>query len=123
MVADFVDGANVRVIERGGGAGLALEAPEGLGVMGQLWGKNLQCYEAAEFGVLSLVDHTHPAATQRLNDAVMGDGLGDHCMSLDVIGCPRLLLPVVRRAEDLIKRYNDILKSGQSLEKFPPRMY
>jgi hypothetical protein len=70
--------------------------------------------------LLGLKDHT---ATQRLNDAAMGDGLGDHWMSLDVIGCPRLLLPVVRRAEDLIKCYNDILNSGQSLEKFPPRMY
>jgi len=71
MLADFVDGANVRVVERGGGAGLALETLEGLGLMGQLWGKDLQCYEAAEFGVLSLVDHTHPAAAQLLNDAVV----------------------------------------------------
>ena len=28
--------------------------------------------------VLSLVDHTHPAATKLLDDAVMRDGLADH---------------------------------------------
>jgi hypothetical protein len=53
----------------------------------------------------------------------MGDGLGDHWMSLDVTGRPRLLRPVVRRAEDLTKRYNDILNSAQSLEEFPPATY
>ena len=29
-------------------------------------------------GVLSLVDHAHPAATEFLDDAVMRDGLADH---------------------------------------------
>jgi hypothetical protein len=44
-------------------------------------------------------------------------------MVLAITGCPRLLLPVVRRTEDLIKRYNDILNPGQSLEKFRRSMY
>ena len=32
----------------------------------------------AEFSVLGLVDHTHPAAAQLLDDAVVRDGLADH---------------------------------------------
>jgi hypothetical protein len=32
---------------------------------------------AVQPGVLGLVDHTHPAAAQLLDDAVMRDGLAD----------------------------------------------
>ena len=40
-------------------------------------GQELQRYEASETGVLDLIDHTHPAAAQLLDDAVMRDGLAD----------------------------------------------
>ena len=36
LLADFVDGADVGVIERGGGAGLATKAFEGLRIAGQI---------------------------------------------------------------------------------------
>jgi hypothetical protein len=36
--------------------------------------------EAAEFSVLGLVDHTHPAAAELLDNAVVRDGLPDHAV-------------------------------------------
>jgi hypothetical protein len=38
-------------------------------------GQELQGDRATKLGVLSLVDHAHPAAAQLLDDAVMRDGL------------------------------------------------
>ena len=40
--------------------------------------KELQSDHAAEFEVFGFVDHTHPAATELLDDAVMRDGLSEH---------------------------------------------
>ncbi len=37
-----------------------------------------QGHIATQSGVLRLVDHTHPSATQLLCDFVVGDGLVDH---------------------------------------------
>ncbi len=41
-------------------------------------GKEFQRDEAAELGVLSLIDNTHAAATELLDDAVVRDGLAEH---------------------------------------------
>jgi hypothetical protein len=40
-------------------------------------GKNFRATKRQLY-VFRLMDHTHPAATQLLNDAVVGDGLPDH---------------------------------------------
>ncbi len=40
--------------------------------------QELQGHIAAQPGVLGLVDHTHPTATQFLCDFIVGDGLADH---------------------------------------------
>ncbi len=40
--------------------------------------QELQSNEAAEFGVLGLVDHTHAALAELLDNAVTRDGLVDH---------------------------------------------
>jgi hypothetical protein len=45
---------------------------------GEVFRQELQRNEATEVGVLSLVDHTHPAAADSLKDAVVGDGLTNH---------------------------------------------
>ena len=42
--------------------------------------QKLQCDGALEFGVLGLVDHTHPSFANLLGDAVMRNGLADHCL-------------------------------------------
>ena len=74
--ADFVDGADVGVIEGGGGAGFAAKALEGLRVVGDFVGEKFQGDEAAEFGVFGFEDHAHAAAADFVEDAVVGDSLG-----------------------------------------------
>ena len=41
-------------------------------------GDEFKSNEAPELDVLGLVDHTHPAATQLLNDSVVRNGLTNH---------------------------------------------
>ncbi len=77
MPADFVDGADVGVIEGGGGAGLAAEALEGLRVAREIVGKKLEGNETAEFGVFSFVDNTHASTAEFFDDAVVRDSLAD----------------------------------------------
>src|SRR5712692_8657380 len=63
VLADFVNGANVGMIQRGSSASLTAETLEGLSVAHELIGEELESDEAAELGVLGLVNHTHPATT------------------------------------------------------------
>ncbi len=49
-----------------------------LGSFGCFFGQKLQRDKSVEGYVLSLVDHTHPAAAQLLDDAVMRDRSPDH---------------------------------------------
>jgi hypothetical protein len=60
LLAEVVDGANVRVVERRGGARLAHEAIERLPVVRQLHWEELHRVVAAEPGVLGLVDDALP---------------------------------------------------------------
>jgi hypothetical protein len=45
---------------------------------GYLVRQKLQGDEAVQLYILGLVDHTHPAATELLDEAVVRDGLADH---------------------------------------------
>ena len=76
-IVDFVDRANIRMVECRCGLGLALESAERLRVIGQFVGKKLQGDHPSELRVFRLVDNTHPSATEFLNDAVVRDGLAD----------------------------------------------
>src|ERR1700740_1224229 len=78
VLANLVNGADVRMIERGCRLGLAFEAFQGLRVVRQFWWKELQRDETVEACVLRLVDHAHPSAADLLNNAVMRDGLANH---------------------------------------------
>ena len=77
LVVNFVDGADVRMIQCRGSLGFALKAAECLRVFGYLVGQELEGDKATELDILGLVDHTHPAAAQLLDDAVVRDGLAD----------------------------------------------
>src|SRR5262249_21169421 len=66
------------MIQGRGGTSFPLETFERLPILGQLFGQELQGDAAAELGVFGLVDHTHAAATELLQDAVVRDGLADH---------------------------------------------
>jgi hypothetical protein len=85
LVVNFVNHADVGVIQRRGGLRFTLETAKGLRVLCNLIGQELQGHEAVEFHILSLVDHTHAPATELLNDAVMGNDLANHGRNVGVI--------------------------------------
>ena len=68
--ADVVQRADVRVVERGDGAGLALEPFTNLGVFGKVRGEDLDRDVAPQARVLRPVDLPHPAGAQRADDLV-----------------------------------------------------
>src|SRR5208337_3396893 len=76
-LADLIDGADVRMIQRRCGTGLAAEAFQRLRVLGYVRRKELEGNETAKFSVFGLIDHTHPAAAELLGDAIVRDGLAD----------------------------------------------
>jgi hypothetical protein len=49
-----------------------------LRVLSNLVRQELQGDKAVQLYVLSLIDHTHPAATKLLDDPVVRDGLANH---------------------------------------------
>src|ERR1700747_518592 len=71
--ANFIDGANVWVIQRGGGLRFALEAGESLRIASDFGREELEGHEAVELGVLGLVDDAHPAAAQFFEDVIVGN--------------------------------------------------
>jgi hypothetical protein len=89
--AEIVDGADVWMIESGGGLGFALEALERLMIVGQGFGEEFQGHEAMELGVFCFVNDAHAAATEFFGDAIVGDGAADHwlrvCHANAILGC------------------------------------
>jgi len=49
-----------------------------LRIFGDIVGEEFESNEAPEFYVLGLIDHTHSAATQFLNDSVVRNDLTKH---------------------------------------------
>ena len=78
VLADFVNGADVGMIQRRRGACFTAKAFECLGILGRIVGKEFQGDESSELSVFRLVNDTHTAPTKKFEDAVMGDGLADH---------------------------------------------
>jgi hypothetical protein len=71
VLADLVNGADVGMIQGGSGTGFAPEALEGLTVIGDIVGQEFQRDVAAKIFVFGLIDHTHPAATEFLENAIV----------------------------------------------------
>ena len=70
--ADPVDRDDVGVLQLGGGAGLALEALDELGVERQREGQHLDRHLALELAILGPIHQRHPAPAQLLDDLVLG---------------------------------------------------
>jgi len=66
------------MVQSGRGLCLTVEAAQSLRVWREPRGKELQGDEAVELGVLGLIHHAHPAATELFEDAVVRDGLANH---------------------------------------------
>ena len=75
---DFINRADVGMIESGCRTSLATETFQGLGILSYFFRQKLQSHESAEARVLGLIDNTHTAAAELLNDAVVRDDLADH---------------------------------------------
>ena len=91
MFPDLVDGADMGMVQSGGGARFALKAFQSLVVLGKMFGEQLQGNEAAEPSVFGLVDHTHTAATQLLKDAVVRNSLANHAEGIQSCGLSYVL--------------------------------
>src|SRR5215469_6621802 len=57
---------------------LNIEHPRQMRIRGDVIGQELEGNEAIELNIFSLIDNTHPTASELLEDAVMGNGLADH---------------------------------------------
>src|SRR6267378_7849378 len=81
VLADFINGANVGVVQSGSGASFAAETLESMRVTDQIVGEEFESDKAAEVGVFGLVDDAHAAAAQLFNDAVVRNGFADQGMA------------------------------------------
>src|SRR5580704_1959281 len=79
LLADVIDGADIGVIERGGGAGFAAKAFEYLLVPGQVFGEKLERNKAAQARVLRPVNHAHSTTAKLLHNAVVRESRVNHC--------------------------------------------
>ena len=77
-LVDLVDRADVGMVQRRGRLRLDLEAALGVLVLRAFSRKELQRDRSLELGVLGKVDHAHSAAAERVDDAIVRDGLADH---------------------------------------------
>ena len=75
LLADVVNGADVRMIQRGGGLGFALETGQGLRVAGDVLREKFQRDETAQARVFRFVHHAHSSAAESFDDPVMRNGL------------------------------------------------
>src|ERR1700687_2384977 len=80
--ADFVDGANMRMVERRRRARLPAKAFQRLRVSRKIIGKEFEGYETAKLRVLRLVNHPHAAAPEFFGDTVMRNCLSDERLGI-----------------------------------------
>ena len=78
VLADLVDRADVGVVQRRSGTGLAAETFERMRIAGNVSRKEFEGDKAAQADVFGLVDYAHASAAEFLDDAVVRDGLADH---------------------------------------------
>ena len=75
LLADVVNGADVRMVQRGGGLRFALETGERLRIARDILRQKFQRDEAPQARIFGLVHDTHTAAAEFFDDAVVRYGL------------------------------------------------
>ena len=95
VFTNFVNRADVGMIERRGGARLALEALQEPAVLGEFFGQELERDHAAELGVFRLVHHTHAAPAELFQHPVVGNRAANHLLLLLPFsrGLPAMAVP------------------------------
>ena len=66
-----VDRYDVRMVERGGDLGFALEAPDGVGGVDELQGEDFEGHVAGELDLVGEIHERHAALAQQLGDLVV----------------------------------------------------
>jgi hypothetical protein len=69
-LADIVDGEDVRMVERGGGAGFLLEALEAPRIGRESGGQDFDGDVTPQPGIVRAVDLSHPAGAERGADLI-----------------------------------------------------
>ena len=80
--ADFVNRADVGMVQSGGGTGFTPKAFQSLRVFGHIIGQELECDEAAQVSVFSLVNNAHPTPAEFLDNVVVRDGSADQAAGI-----------------------------------------
>jgi hypothetical protein len=78
VVFNAVNCANVGMVQKGSGSGLAFEALEGFGIAGQIFGDEFEGDMPPQLKIFGLIHYTHATTTELPNDAVVGYSLADH---------------------------------------------
>ena len=86
LFADIINGTNAGVVESGSGVGFAAEALQGLGILLHVIGEKFQGDDAIKAGVQGLVDNTHSASAEFLEDAIVRDGPVNHWRARHLAG-------------------------------------
>src|ERR1039458_8452776 len=76
--ADVVNRADVGMVQPRCSFRLTPKSFQSLVIVGQVFGQEFKSNEAVKPYVLGLIDHSHSARAQLLDDAVMRDSLADH---------------------------------------------
>jgi hypothetical protein len=87
MLADVVNGADVGMIQRGSGLRFALESRQCLRVFGNFIGQKFQGDKTLEACVFRFVDHTHSAAPQFFQDAIVRNSLSEQRLGIRHLEC------------------------------------
>ncbi len=105
VLVNFVNGADVRMVQGRGGLGLALETGQGLRIFGHFVGQEFEGDKTVQLDVFSFVDNAHAAATELLDHSVVRDGLADHWRKSYVCRTGESTKPgMVARLAGLIKK-------------------
>jgi hypothetical protein len=71
LLADVVNGADVRVIQCGCSLRFSAEPFQRSGVVEHFGGQEFQAHRTMEPGVFGFIDNTHPTTTELFYDSVM----------------------------------------------------
>jgi hypothetical protein len=78
LFANVINGADTGMIESGSSVGFTAETLQGLGVLLHVIWEEFQRHEAIKASVQGLVDDTHSASTEFVQDAIVRDGPVNH---------------------------------------------
>jgi hypothetical protein len=78
VFSDFIDRADVGMVESGSSTRLAAKSFERLWVMSNFVRQEFQRNETPKLGVLGFVDDTHSTTAKLFDDAVVRDSLANH---------------------------------------------